>query len=247
MMPGRPNGIGALSLPLLVLWAALALAAPARVTAGAGDGPPGAPVGAAMPTEREAGGALEPVSISVGLIAGTTQFDAGLADYQWDTTPQAGWGVLALVGRGRLAFGLRAWRASTTQSIGDLGEAPAVHATSWEMVGEGRLAEVMGIRVLAIASAGRLHLGYEPDRITIQPGASGPIVVDLGPEGTWIAGGGLMLRRAVLPAWRVGLGADVRAFSIDTAHRAGDEIVFGRARFGDWSARVELAWQVWQR
>lgn len=243
---GRPNGLGAPLLGLIALCAAFAVAAPGVASGQAADAPP--PVEAPLPAEQEAGEGSGRTWISVGLVAGTTQFDAGLADYQWDTTPRVGWGVLALVGRGRLACGLRAWRASTTQSIGDLGEAPAVHATSWELVGEGRLAEVMGIRVLATAGAGRLHLGYEPDRITIQPpGAPSPIVVDLAPVGTWIAGGGLMLRRAVVPAWTVGIGFDARVFSIDTAHRAGDEIVVGRETFGDWSARFELARQVGRR
>jgi len=227
----------------MALWASLAVAAPSRVSAeepetviGSVDAPP--------PAQRAAGGPAERAWISIGLIAGTTQFDAELADYRWDTTPQAGWGVRALVGRGRLACGLRAWRASTTQSIGDLGDPPAVHATSWELVGEGVLAQVMGTRVLATGSAGRLRLGYEPDRITIQPPGVSPIAVDLEPVGAWIVGGGLMLRRAMSPAWTVGLGAEVRRFSIDTSHRSGDEIVQARQALGDWSARFELGRQV---
>jgi hypothetical protein len=180
--------------------------------------------------------------ISIALLAGTTQFDAGLADYQWDTRPRLGWGP-ALVGRGRLATGLRVWRASSTQSIGDLGPAPSVQATSWELVGEGRLAELWGTRVLVTASAGRLHLGYRPDRITIQPpGPVSPIVVELAPVGTWIGGGGLALRRAVTADLTMGLGVETRVFAIDTAHRAGDAIVYARESFGDWSARFEIAW-----
>jgi len=245
MTPGRPNGIGAPLLGLTALWAALAVAAPLRASAQEQETVTG-PVDAPLPAGRVVGGPSDRVWISLGLIAGTTQFDAGLADYLWDTTPQAAWGVRALVGRGRLACGMRAWRTSTTQSIGDLGEPPAVRATSWELIGEGGLVEVMGARVLATGSAGRLHLGYAPDRITIQ-GAGSPIVVDLEPVGAWIVGGGLMVRRAVVPAWTVGLGAEVRRFSIDTSHRAGDEIVQARETVGDWSARFELAWRVGRR
>ena len=243
MTRGHPNGIGAPLLGLIALWAALAVAAPSRVSAQEQETVTG-PVDAPPPAGRVAPGSSGRDWISIGLIAGTTQFDAGLADYQWDTTPQAGWGVRALVGRGRLGCGVRAWRTSTTQSIGDLGEPPAVRATSWELIGEGGLAEVMGTRVIATGSAGRLHLGYEPDRITIQPPASSPIVVDLEPVGAWIVGGGLTLRRAVVPAWTVGLGAEVRMFSIDTSHRAGNEIVQAREAVGDWSARFELAWRI---
>jgi hypothetical protein len=180
----------------------------------------------------------------VGLVTGSTQFDAELADYQWDTTPRLGWGVQALAGRRRLGLGLRVWRASSTQSIGDLGAAPQVRATSVELVGEARVAEVLGTQVLATIGGGRLHLGYDPDQVTIQPPSpAGPIVVDLVPVGTWIGGGGLALRRAVAPAWTVGLGVDARVFAIETAHRAGSAIVYARESFGDWSARCELAWR----
>jgi hypothetical protein len=166
-----------------------------------------------------------------------------LADYQWDTTPRVAWGVRALVGRGRVAGGVRIWQARSTQAIGDLGPSPAIHATSRELVVEGRLAELLGTEVLVTAGAGRLRLGYHPDRITIQPpGPVSPVVVDLEPVGAWIGGGGLALRRAVAPSWSLGLGVDTRAFALDTAHRAGDAIVYARESFGDWSARVELAW-----
>ena len=238
MTRGRPNGFGARRLGVLGLWAALALAAPAPAAGQVPDTP-------VTPVAEPPAGASGRAWISVGLITGSTQFDAELADYQWDTTPRPGWGVQALAGRGRLALGLRAWRASSTQSIGDLGAAPKVHATSLELVGEGRLAEVLGTQVLATIAGGRLHLGYDPDRVTIQPPApAGAIEVDLAPVGAWIGGGGLALRHAVAPAWSVGLGVDARVFAIETAHRSGDAIVLARESFGDWSARFELAWLV---
>jgi hypothetical protein len=248
MTRGCPNGIGARHLGVVAMWAALALAAPSRASAGLDDDAPGAITDASATAERGDAGASDRAWFSIGLLTGTTQFDAGLADYQWDTTPRPGWGVRALVGRGRFAGGLRAWRTSSNQSIGDLGAALDVHATSWELVGEARLAEVLGIEVLANAGAGQLRLSYDPERITIQPpGPVSPIVVDLAPVGPWIGGGGVALRRAVAREWTLSLGVDARVFAIDAAHRAGDEIVYGRESFGDWSARFELAWRVRRR
>ncbi len=233
MTPGRPNGLGAPPLSLLALGLALAIASPSGAAADPYVG--GVEIGPSGPW------------LSVGLLTGSTQFDAGLADYQWDTTPRLGWGVKALIGRGALATGIRVWRASSSQSIGDLGEPPAVHATSWEWIGEGRVAEVLGTEVLVTAGAGRLHLGYDPDRITIQPPGSSPIDVELAPVGSWSGGGGLALRRHVAGRWTVGLGVDARVWAIDTAHRAGDAIVYARESFGDWNARCELAWKFRRR
>jgi len=79
-------------------------------------------------------------------------------------SPRVDWGAQALVGRGRFAAGLRLWRAQTTQQI-DPGDATTaqVGATSTELVGHGRLATALGCDVVAVASAGLLHLGYHPD------------------------------------------------------------------------------------
>ncbi|HKQ59159.1 MAG TPA: hypothetical protein VJY35_14960 [Candidatus Eisenbacteria bacterium] len=163
-----------------------------------------------------------------------------MADYQWNTRPRAAWGAQGLAGIGRWAAGVRLWSTRTTQSIGDLGEAPGVRATSLELVGQGRIGAWRGTRLLARAGGGWLHLGYDPDRITIQPSGSSPIVVDLAPVNTWTGGGGLALERTLLPGWSAALGVERRMFAIDTAHRAGDEVVLERKTFGDWTARVEL-------
>jgi len=248
MTSGRPNGFGAPHLGVRALWMALALTAPCRADAGPEGGLTRAASEAATPADREGQGDPARAWISVGLLAGTTQFDAGLADYHWDVTPRPGWGIRTLVGRGRFATGLEIWRTVTTQAIGDLGTAPDVHATHWELVGEWRVAEVLGTQVLLTGGAGRLRLGYDPDRITIQPpGPVSPIVVDLAPVSAWSGGGGLALRRAVTRDWTVGLGLDVRAFALDTAHRAGDTIVVARESFGDRSARFELARRIGRR
>jgi hypothetical protein len=180
--------------------------------------------------------------LSIAFLTGSTQFDTGLADYQWNTAPRFGWGVLGLVGRGRLAAGLELWRAGTTQAIGDLGPAPEVTATSAELVGEARLVEHWGTGLWLRGHGGLLRFGYHPDRIAIQPpGPVSPIAVDLAPVNSWTAGAGVAVRRALSDRWTLGLGVDARRFAIDTAHRAGNEVVYARERFGDWSARCEVA------
>jgi hypothetical protein len=183
--------------------------------------------------------------ISVGLLSGSTWLDSGLADYQWDVTPRVDWGAQALMGGGRFASGLRLWRSQTTQQIDPANATPAadVRATSTELVGRGRLATALGCEVMAVASAGLLHLGYHPDRVTIAPtGGGAAIAVDLEPVNEWIGGAGLGLRRPLHGPWAAGVEMDHRLFGLDTAHRNGAVIEYGRQRFGDWSARLELAW-----
>jgi hypothetical protein len=246
MRTGRPNGLGAGSRgatrlpPGVVLALVLALIL-------APLGPPGsarAADGPAYPVDLATAAPAAPSRgwISLALLAGSTQFDTGLADYQWDTTPRIGWGATGLIGRGRFATGLELWRAGTTQSIGDLGPSPEVHATSLELVGEVRLVEYRSLRLWVRGHGGWLRLGYHPDQITIQPpGPVSPIAVGLDPVDTWTGGGGLAVRRPLGDHWSVGLGLDARRFTIDTAHREGSQIVYGRETFGDWSARCEVA------
>jgi hypothetical protein len=183
--------------------------------------------------------------ISVGLLSGSTWLDTGLADYQWDVTPRMDWGAQALVGGGRFATGLRLWRSRTTQQIdpADATLAADVRATSTELVGRGRLTTALRCEVMAVASAGLLHLGYHPDHVTITPtGGGAAITVDLEPVNEWIGGAGLALRRPLRGPWAAGVEMDHRLFGLDTAHRNGAVIEYGRQRFGDWSARLELAW-----
>ena len=183
--------------------------------------------------------------VSIGILGGSTRLHHGLADYQWDMTPRVDWGAQTLVGSGRFAAGLRLWRTQTTQQIdpADPTAAARVGATSTELVGHGRLATTLGCDVVAVASAGLLHLGYHPDRVTITPtGGGGPIAVDLLPVNEWIGGAGLALRRPLRGPWAAGVELDHRLFALDTAHRNGSVIEYGRQTFGDWSARLELAW-----
>lgn len=209
---------------------------PLAVTAGLGALLLAAPVAAAD------GPAASGRWFSIGVLGGSTRLDDGLTDFQWDVTPRMDWGAQALVGGGRFGTGLRLWRTRSTQQI-DPSAAATVHATSTELVGRGRVASVLGCDVMGVASAGMLHLGYQPDQVTVTPtGGGGPITVDLKAVNEWIGGAGLALRRPLGGPWAAGLEMDRRFFALDTAHRNGTVIEYGRRTFGDWSARLELAW-----
>jgi hypothetical protein len=181
---------------------------------------------------------------SIAVLAGPSKLDRALADYEWDTSPAWAWGLRALVGRGRLAAGARLWTTETTQTI-ELPSgttAPRVRATSLELVGEARVASWANVDVLARGSAGRLHLGYHPDRVSVDVGSGVPTEVPLAPIDEWIGGVAAGLRTRITDRVSTGVELERRFFGIDTAHRRGTEIVTGRQSFGDWSARLELAW-----
>ena len=186
---------------------------------------------------------------SLGVLTGTTAPDPALADYQWDVTPHLAWGAEALAERGRLGAGLRLWRTQTTQDLGFAGtNDPAVRSTSLEVLGLGRLATFAGMEWLATASAGWLHLGYDPDHVSIDPFGSGtPIDVRFAPIDEWIAGAGLAVRQPLAASWSLGIGVDRRMFELDTSHRSGSGIVTERQAFGEWSARFELARRIGRR
>ena len=243
MFRGRSNGFGARwqrGLGVAAGGVALLVAVADRASTASGD-----PTSPAFDASEATGRPAEGPGpwLSIGLLTGTTQLDAGLADYQWNTTLRLAGGAQALAGTGRFAAGLRLWRTRTTQAVGGLAAPLDVRATSFELVGEAALAEKWGARLLATAGAGRLHIGYDPDQITIQPtGPSPAVVVDFAPVDAWIGGGGLALRRPLAKHWTAGIGVDHRVFALDTAHRVGTAIALGRETFGDWSARLELAW-----
>ncbi len=182
---------------------------------------------------------------SIGLMSGSTRMDTALSDYRWDMTPRVDWGAQALVGRGRFATGLRVWRAQTTQRIdpSDATSAAGVSATSTEVVGHGRFVTALGCELMGVASTGLLHLGYHPDRVTVAPSGGGtPIAVDLAAVNEWTGGAGLAVRRPLGGTWAAGVEVEHSLYALDTAHRNGSTIEYGRQSFGDWSARLELAW-----
>ena len=180
---------------------------------------------------------------SLGVLTGATGFDRHLADYEWNVTPRAAWGVQALAGSGRFAGGLRVWNTRTTQHMATASEPnPAVNALSLDLVSRARVLRHGGLELDACASAGRLHLGYAPDHVTIPASGGGaPIDVSLSPIDEWLAGAGLALRHPVAGPWAATIEIDTQVFGMQTAHRSGNAIVVGREGFREWSARFELA------
>jgi hypothetical protein len=190
-----------------------------------------------------AGGAGDGRWVSIGVLTGSLQFDDELADYRWQVDPRMTYGGQALAGWGRLAAGVRVLSATTEQELGLPGvAAPEVRTTSVEMVAHGRLARMWGTDVMATGSVGWLHLGYQPDQVSVEVVPGTTVEVGLDPIDEWIAGAGVALRRPLFGPWVAGLEVDRRLFRMDTAHRDGDTIEFERQTFGDWGARLELAW-----
>lgn len=198
----------------------------------------GAAIAAASPGLAAADGRW----ISLGALAGATRPDPALADYQWDVRPQGAWGAQALIGAGRLAAGVRAWRNGTSQRIGSGVDPVAVRETSLELVGRARLAERFGVGASLVAGAGRLHLGFDPDRVAIPAEGGGSAgEASLAPIDEWMASAGVALARPIAARWTLGLEIDHRRFALDTAHREGGAIESARTSFGEWSMRLELA------
>jgi len=178
-------------------------------------------------------------------LAGAVQLDGRLADYQWDVNPRGAWGAEATVGRSRLAGGVRVWSSTTRQSLDPTvaSASPLVHSTSLELVLRGDVVERWGGRLVASASGGWLHLGYDPDRLEID-GGGGPVTVDLAPIDTGVMGGGLGVERSFGARWLAGVELDHRFFDLDAAHQSGGSTVVRRERFGDWNARFRIGWAI---
>lgn len=181
---------------------------------------------------------------SIAALSGSAMPDSKLADYQWAIRPQAAWGAEALAARGALQAGLRLWRTQTRQS-NDLPGGTLVNdvrLTSVDALLRTRLVRALGVDVMGSTSIGRLHVGWDPDRVEFDAGGT-PIEVRFAPVSEWIAGAGIALARDVAPGWRAGVEFERRTFRMDTAHRNGSSIEYRRETFGDWNARFALAWQ----
>lgn len=183
--------------------------------------------------------------LSVAALVGSTQPDAKLADYQWETSPAAGWGGELMAGRGRASLGIRFWSSETRQAMDVPGasvSSAAVNEMTVDAVLAARLWTLGGMDIEPSLSGGRLHLGYHPDQIMIPTGGpSGAMTVQLGPVNEWQWGAGLGLSRPIGGVWNAGLGVDRRFYSLDTAHRSGSVIQNARESFGDWSVRFRIA------
>ncbi len=203
--------------------------------------------GAAFARERERADAAPRWWLAIEPFAGSVRLDPHLGDYLWNVEPRLVWGGQLVAHRGGAGVGARVWRASTAQSSGIPGESiePSVRLTAAELVGEWRLLSAWGVGVAAVASGGRLHVGYAPDRATfVPPGSSVAVEVAYEPIDAWTGGAGLALRRPI--AARLALGARVERsfFALDTAHRNGESIETRRETFANWSARLELSWRL---
>ncbi len=183
--------------------------------------------------------------LSVGVFAGGLAVDQRLENYRWDTRPAVQTGIEATVYRGRFAAGARLWGSRTTQAIGipGAGESPRVNLTGVEAVGRARLFELRGVELWGSGHAGRIHLGYSPDRLTFDTGVlADPITVAFDPIAEWEFGFGAGLRRGVTEHLAVSLDAERSSFALDTAHRRGEEIVESRDWFHSWSLRLQVSW-----
>jgi hypothetical protein len=180
----------------------------------------------------------------VGTYAGAVLLDEHLADYRWDTSPQAVYGLQGTWMRDRYGVGARVWRTGTTQATGILGSisSPSVNLTGFDLVVEPRLGAWRGLQFFAMASGGLLHLSYSPESIVIEdPGSGETIEVSTPPIDEWIGGAGFAMRHHLPGRATLGLSIERSIFRLDTAHRQDDAIVEDRETFGNWMARLELS------
>lgn len=178
--------------------------------------------------------------VSFGILGGTAQPVASLADYQWDVRPHMAWGAQAMAGVGPCAAGLRFWSSSTSQALGLTGqEDAAVRSTSLELVLRARLVDWRVLSLHALAAGGRMALRWDPEHVTVDAGGT-PVEVELAPVHEWVGGGGLALETSFPRGFVAGLEGERRVFALDTAHRSGSGVVYERATFGEWAARFSL-------
>jgi hypothetical protein len=183
------------------------------------------------------------LEVVVGVTGGALTPDADLSHYRWDTSPRATLGAYAGIERGPVEIGLHAWTASTTQDTGlDDVAPPSVRLGAVELAAGWRLFSAAGVGLVALASAGRVHLGYHPDSATFDVGGN-DVTVDFDPIDEWIFGGGLAARRAIGHVLMAGARVDYHVFGLETAHRNGDVIERDRESFGNWSGRLELSYR----
>lgn len=202
----------------------------------------GAPLLALACLATAAGAAVPRPVWSLGVSGGSARFDSHLADYQWNLAPRPAWGAQAGASLGRFGLALRAGVSAATQHVDAAASAtdPAVRVTTLDLAGEAEVARPLGTALLARAGAGRVAIGYSPDRVTLETGA-GTTTVDLPAVHAWSWGAGAALRREVAPRWTATLAVERQSFAFDTAHRSGASVTFARETFGNWNGRLELA------
>lgn len=184
--------------------------------------------------------------LEAGLLAGGLGLDADLADYRWDTRPAPLWGGRVLAGRGPLAVGIGGWQSRTTQGTGlpEAPTAPRVALATVAAVGLARAASPLGCELWLGAHVGRLRAAWEPDELVVA-GAGAPVTVRFDDLDTWCYGPAVELRRQLAPSLQASLQAERSSWSLDTAHRVGQDIEYRRDHFANWTARLQVAWRWW--
>jgi len=181
--------------------------------------------------------------LAIGPFVGAVVFDQSLSNYRWDTRPAIQTGLQTTLYRGRVGAGIRLWRTHTTQSTGIPGttDAPRVNLTGVDVVGAVRALSYRGVELWGSGHGGLLHLGYDPDQLTVNTGGI-PITVDYKPITEWDFGVGIEIRREMTRQMALSLQGDWSSFALDTARRVGAQIVESRERFYGWSLRLQASW-----
>lgn len=173
---------------------------------------------------------------------GLSRADASRARYRWDERAHAAYGASALLSRGRVGAGVRVERTGAAQALELGGSAPAeaaITGTSLEAIARVRVARVSGASLALTGAAGRTWYAWTPEQVDVNTG-SGVTTVRFAPVATPSAAVGAVCALSA-GRWQLGLAAERRFVTLDTAHRAGEQIVYAKETFGDWNARLEVA------
>jgi hypothetical protein len=183
---------------------------------------------------------------SLHVFGGATHPDPRLAGYHWDVGARPVFGAELAFGWDRLGIGARYVSARNEQGVSNplVSYAVEVETRTLEVIAPVRLLDLGGLRISGCAGAGRLHLSYEPDRIVVPAGDGEPLRIDLASVDTWTGSLGGALRHAIVGPMEVGISARHRWFELDTAHRAGEEIVYEKESFGQWEIQLEAGWRI---
>lgn len=181
-------------------------------------------------------------TLTLAATGGFSRADAARARYRWDDRAHAAYGASALLARGRFAAGARFERTGATQALELGGAAPAeaaIAGTSLEALARVRVARVGGASLALTGAAGRTWFAWTPENVDVNTGA-GVTTVRFAPVATPSAAAGAVCAWEA-GRWQLGLAAERRFVSLETAHRAGDQVVYSKETFGDWNARLEVA------
>lgn len=181
-------------------------------------------------------------TLTFAATGGLSRADASRARYRWDERAHAAYGASASLARGRFAAGARFERTGATQAL-ELGAAApaeaAIAATSLEALARVRVARVGGASLALTGAAGRTWFAWTPEHVDVNTGV-GVTTVRFAPVATPSAAAGAVCALEV-GRWQLGVAAERRFVTLDTAHRAGEQVVYAKETFGDWNARLEVA------